>query len=75
MADASATPQIRAVRSRAQLEIAVRALDRVLMHGHYVIPQWYSGTHRVAYWNRFGFPAKDSGTIGIHASGEGCRIG
>jgi microcin C transport system substrate-binding protein len=27
----------------------LRALDRVLRHGHYVIPQWYSNTFRVAY--------------------------
>lgn len=50
--------RITSVRSREQLEAAVRALDRVFMHGHYVIPHWYSGTHRVAYWNRFGFPDK-----------------
>jgi microcin C transport system substrate-binding protein len=30
----------------------------VLLHGQYVIPHWYSGTHRVAYWNRFGLPDK-----------------
>ena len=46
------------VRSRAQLETAVKALDRVLLHGHYVIPHWYSSTHRVAWWNRFGVPPK-----------------
>jgi microcin C transport system substrate-binding protein len=50
--------RIATVRSRAALDTAARALDRVLMHGYYVIPQWYSSTHRVAYWNRFGFPDK-----------------
>jgi microcin C transport system substrate-binding protein len=35
----------------------VRALDRVLLAGHYVVPQWYSGSVNVAYWNRFGRPA------------------
>ncbi len=50
--------RIGSVRSRVELETAVRALDRVLLHGHYVIPHWYSGTHRVAYWNRFGLPDK-----------------
>jgi microcin C transport system substrate-binding protein len=50
--------RITSVRSREQLETAVRALDRVFMHGHYVIPHWYSGRHLVAYWNRFGFPEK-----------------
>ncbi len=35
--------------TRAQLIARLRALDRVLRHGHYVIPQWYSNTYRVAY--------------------------
>ncbi|HXC40884.1 MAG TPA: extracellular solute-binding protein [Burkholderiales bacterium] len=50
--------RIATARSRDQLNTTARALDRVLMHGHYVIPEWYSSTHRVAYWNRFGFPDK-----------------
>ncbi len=33
-----------------------RALDRVLLHGHYVIPNWYINHFRTAYWNRFGIP-------------------
>lgn len=33
-----------------------RALDRVLLAGHYVIPQWHNRTTRVAYWNKFGHP-------------------
>ena len=28
---------------------AMRALDRVLAHGHYSIPQWYSGEFFVGY--------------------------
>ena len=35
-----------------------RALDRVLLWGNYVVPQWYLQKVRVAYWNRFGFPDK-----------------
>jgi microcin C transport system substrate-binding protein len=35
--------------TRAELIARLRALDRVLRHGHYVIPQWYSNTYRVAY--------------------------
>jgi len=34
-----------------------RALDRVLLWGHYVIPNWYIATDRIAYWNKFGKPA------------------
>ncbi|GBD42165.1 hypothetical protein HRbin39_01554 [bacterium HR39] len=35
---------------------ACRALDRVLLWGHYVIPHWYISYERVAYWNKFGRP-------------------
>jgi microcin C transport system substrate-binding protein len=35
--------------SRLQLAAAVRALDRVLAHGHYAVPNWYSAVYRVAY--------------------------
>lgn len=41
---------------RQALVTAVHALDRVLLYGEYVIPQWYIGSHRVAYRDRFGFP-------------------
>jgi microcin C transport system substrate-binding protein len=42
--------------SRDELITATRALDRVLLAGHYVVPQWYSPFDRVAYWNRLGHP-------------------
>jgi microcin C transport system substrate-binding protein len=35
--------------TRPQLIARLRALDRVLRHGHYVVPQFYSTTYRVAY--------------------------
>ncbi|MGF2685460.1 extracellular solute-binding protein [Marinobacter sp. DUT-3] len=35
---------------REELVHRVRALDRVLLHGHYVIPQWYLPRDRIAYW-------------------------
>jgi len=38
-----------AARSRPELVASLRALDRILRHGHYVIPQWSSTTYRVAY--------------------------
>jgi microcin C transport system substrate-binding protein len=37
--------------SRDELVSAVRALDRVLLWGHYVVPQWYINQWRVAYWH------------------------
>jgi len=45
-------------QTREQLLDATHALDRVLMHGYYVVPQWYSATHRVAYKNTLAYPAK-----------------
>ena len=33
-----------------------RALDRVLLWGHYVIPGSHSREHRFAYWRKFGKP-------------------
>ncbi|MDP6704738.1 MAG: extracellular solute-binding protein [Alphaproteobacteria bacterium] len=44
-------------KSRAELVAATRALDRVLLWGHYVIPNWHIRSFRVAYWNRFARPA------------------
>ena len=44
--------------SRKELVAAARALDRVLLHKHIVVPHWFSSTHRVAYRNRFGIPEK-----------------
>jgi microcin C transport system substrate-binding protein len=41
-----------------QLLDASHALDRVLMHGYYVVPQWYVAKHRVAYRNTLAYPAK-----------------
>jgi len=33
------------------------ALDRVLTWNSYVIPDWYLGKYRVAYWNKFSRPS------------------
>ncbi len=46
-----------AAPDRARLVTAVRALDRVLQWGFYVIPQWHVPYDRVLYWNVFGRPA------------------
>ena len=43
---------------RKRLITATRALDRVLLHGEYVVPNWFIATHRIAYWDRFGIPAR-----------------
>jgi len=44
-------------QTREQLVDATHALDRVLMHGYYVVPHWYSAKHRVAYRNTLAYPA------------------
>lgn len=43
-------------KSREELVATTRALDRVLLWHHFVIPQWYSPNARIAYWNRYGRP-------------------
>ncbi|MBX9591577.1 MAG: extracellular solute-binding protein [Hyphomonadaceae bacterium] len=43
-------------KSRAELEVATRALDRVLRAGHYWVPQWYKAAHHIAHWDRFSWP-------------------
>ncbi len=40
---------------RQSLVIACRALDRVLMWHEYLVPNWYIGSHRLAWWNRFDY--------------------
>ena len=42
--------------NRKQLVAAARALDRVLLHGDYLMPNWYIDTHRIAYLNEFSYP-------------------
>jgi microcin C transport system substrate-binding protein len=50
--------QVIAAPDRDTLVAATRALDRVLLWGHYVIPQWHLQSYRVAYWDKFGRPAR-----------------
>ncbi|MEZ0223794.1 MAG: extracellular solute-binding protein [Alphaproteobacteria bacterium] len=44
-------------KDREELIATCHALDRVLLWGYYVIPNWYIDKWRVAYWNKFGRPA------------------
>ena len=43
--------------TREELVAATRALDRVLLWNHYVVPQWTLGKVRTARWDRFAHPA------------------
>jgi microcin C transport system substrate-binding protein len=45
-------------KNRAELVAATKALDRVLLWNHYVVPQWTYGKQRSARWDRFGRPDK-----------------
>lgn len=47
-----------AARSREEFVDAVRAYDRVLISGHYVVPLYHLGEWRIAYWTRLAFPDK-----------------
>jgi len=49
--------QLIAAPDRASLVARTHGLDRVLLWGYYVIPQWYLSYDRVAYWNKFGRPS------------------
>ena len=41
---------------RETLIAATRALDRVLLHNEYVVPQFFISYDRIAYWDRFDHP-------------------
>jgi microcin C transport system substrate-binding protein len=43
-------------KNRDDLVAATKALDRVLLWHHYVVPQWTYGKSRTARWDRFGHP-------------------
>jgi microcin C transport system substrate-binding protein len=48
--------QVIFAKSRSDLVAATKALDRVLLWNHYVVPQWTYGKVRSARWDRFGRP-------------------
>jgi microcin C transport system substrate-binding protein len=48
---------IATAKSRQELTIAARALDRVLRSGHYWVPMWYRASEWLAYWDQFSRPA------------------
>ncbi len=45
-------------KDRDELVAATKALDRVLLWNHYVVPTWNYGFTRTARWDRFGKPEK-----------------
>jgi microcin C transport system substrate-binding protein len=45
-------------KDRAELVAATKALDRVLLWNHYVVPQWTYPFQRTVRWDRFAHPEK-----------------
>ncbi len=43
---------------RDSLVARTRALDRVLLAGHWVVPNWHIAAQRIVYWDIFGRPKK-----------------
>jgi len=43
-------------RTMQELQDGCRALDRIVMHNHWQVPDLYSGSFRVSYWDRFERP-------------------
>ena len=48
-------------KSREDLVTHVRALDRILLHRHYVIPMWHYNKWRIARWSHIDHPDTLSG--------------
>ena len=46
--------------TRAELVAVTRAMDRVLLWGHYIVPHWYSNNFRVVHWDKFGKPTRSA---------------
>ena len=47
---------IEAADTREEMEVAVRALDRVLRAWRFWVPQWYKAAHTVAYFDMYEHP-------------------
>lgn len=45
-----------AAKTREELIVVCRALDRVLLWNHYVIPSWHINSFRILWWDKFGIP-------------------
>ncbi len=45
-------------KDRDELVAATRALDRVLLWNHYLVPQWHYPFERLAVWDKFGRPER-----------------
>ena len=48
--------QVGGAKTRAEMQVAVRAIDRVLRAYHIRVPNWHLAEDRLAYWDVFGRP-------------------
>ena len=55
-----------AAKTRPEMELAARVLDRALRSLHFWIPQWFAPTYNVAYYDMFDHPE----TLPAYALGE-----
>ncbi len=49
-------PKVNEARTLEELRTAVHALDRVLRHLRFTVPQWYKNKHTIAYYNMYEHP-------------------
>ncbi len=50
--------QLIAAPDRKSLVLRTRALDRLLLSQHLVIPNWHIPYDRIVFWDKFGYPEK-----------------
>ena len=43
-------------KSRKDLINSIQAMDRILIHQFYIVPNWYIPYDRIVYWNKFSRP-------------------
>lgn len=55
-------------KDRKELEALTKALDRILLWGFYVVPQWHKAEVWIAWWNKFEMPAKQPDYVGVDTS-------
>jgi len=49
--------KVMSAKSREEVVVATRAVDRVLRAGHYWVPNWYKAAHNMAFWDKFSWPS------------------
>ena len=56
-------------KTRDELNLITRALDRALRAMHIWVPQWYKDVHTVAYWDTFGMPDQALSPYALNPAG------